>query len=133
MRHIKIYEDYSKDNYTNATIEPHEALHWMHDQNFTPLSSSVAVIRNGADVYLLDEIVLISAVSSFLKNNKSPSCKLFKWCKVVFTSPIVTCNSNFASPTAAAKSARHLRSDSSLPSPLDTRLLSNSRTGFKVA
>ena len=59
----KIYEDYSKDNCTNATIEPHEALHWMHDQNFTPLSSSVAVIRNGADVYLLDEIVLISAVS----------------------------------------------------------------------
>lgn len=58
----KIYEDYSKDNYTNATIQPHEALHWMHDQNFTPLSSSVAVIR-GDDVYILDEIVLISAVS----------------------------------------------------------------------
>lgn len=59
----KIYEDYSKDNYTNATIQPHEQLHWMHDQNFTPLSSSVAVIRDGEDVYLLDEIVLISAVS----------------------------------------------------------------------
>lgn len=59
----KIYEDYSKDNYTNAVIEPHEQLHWMHDQNFTPLSSSVAVIRNGDEVYLLDEIVLISAVS----------------------------------------------------------------------
>ncbi|MEG2376833.1 MAG: terminase family protein [Clostridia bacterium] len=59
----KIYEDYSKENYTNATIEPHEQLHWMHDQNFTPLSSSVAVIRGEADVYLLDEIVLISAVS----------------------------------------------------------------------
>lgn len=58
----KIYEDYSKDNYTNATIFPHEPLHWMHDQNFTPLSSSVAVIR-GDDVYILDEIVLISAVS----------------------------------------------------------------------
>jgi hypothetical protein len=58
----KIYEDYSKDNYTNATIFPHESLHWMHDQNFTPLSSSVAVIR-GDDVYILDEIVLISAVS----------------------------------------------------------------------
>ena len=58
----KIYEDYSKDNYTNATIQPHESLHWMHDQNFTPLSSSVAVIR-GDDVYILDEIVLISAVS----------------------------------------------------------------------
>lgn len=58
----KIYEDYSKDNYTNATIFPHESLHWTHDQNFTPLSSSVAVIR-GDDVYILDEIVLISAVS----------------------------------------------------------------------
>lgn len=59
----KIYEDYSKDNYTNAVIEPHEQLHWMHDQNFTPLSSSVAVIRGKDDVYILDEIVLISAVS----------------------------------------------------------------------
>lgn len=59
----KIYEDYSKENYTNAAIEPHEQLHWMHDQNFTPLSSSVAVIRNESDIYLLDEIVLISAVS----------------------------------------------------------------------
>ena len=35
----------------------------MHDQNFTPLSSSVAVIRGDDDVYILDEIVLISAVS----------------------------------------------------------------------
>lgn len=59
----KIYEDYSKANYTNAVIQPHESLHWMHDQNFTPLSSSVAVIRGDDDVYILDEIVLISAVS----------------------------------------------------------------------
>lgn len=59
----KIYEDYSKDNYTDAVIEPHEQLHWMHDQNFTPLSSSVAVIRGKDDVYILDEIILISAVS----------------------------------------------------------------------
>lgn len=59
----KIYEDYSKENYTNAYIEPHEQLHWMHDQNFTPLSSSVAVIRNVDEVLILDEIVLISAVS----------------------------------------------------------------------
>lgn len=59
----KIYEDYSKANYTNASIEPHEQLHWMHDQNFTPLSSSIAVIRGDDNIYLLDEIVLISAVS----------------------------------------------------------------------
>jgi hypothetical protein len=34
----------------------------MHDQNFTPLSSAVGVIRKES-LYLLDEIVLISAVS----------------------------------------------------------------------
>lgn len=60
----RIYEDYSKANHTTATIEPHEQLLWMHDQNFTPLSSSVGVRRNdGKDLYLLDEIVLTSAVS----------------------------------------------------------------------
>lgn len=60
----RIYEDYSKANTTNAAIEPHEQLMWMHDQNFTPLSSAVGVRRNdGKDLYLLDEIVLISAVS----------------------------------------------------------------------
>lgn len=36
----------------------------MHDQNFTPLSSAIGVRRNnGQDLYLLDEIVLTSAVS----------------------------------------------------------------------
>ena len=59
----RIYEDYSKANHTTATIEPHEQLHWSHDQNFTPLSSCISVIRNEKDLYLLDEIVLTSAVS----------------------------------------------------------------------
>ena len=60
----RIYEDYSSSNHTTATIEPHEQLLWCHDQNFTPLSSAVAVRRNdGKDLYLLDEIVLTSAVS----------------------------------------------------------------------
>lgn len=58
----RIYEDYSKANHTNSTIMPHEALHWAHDQNFTPLSSAVVVIREGKP-YFLDEIVLESAVS----------------------------------------------------------------------
>jgi hypothetical protein len=35
----------------------------MHDQNYTPLSSAVAVVRDGVP-YILDEIVLTSAVSS---------------------------------------------------------------------
>jgi hypothetical protein len=58
----RIYEDYSKQNYTPETIKPHEQLMWMHDQNYTPLSSAIGV-RRGNDLYLLDEIVLTSAVS----------------------------------------------------------------------
>jgi hypothetical protein len=60
----RIYEDYCKDNHTSETIQPHEQLMWMHDQNYTPLSSAIGVRRNeGKDLYLLDEIVLTSAVS----------------------------------------------------------------------
>ncbi len=73
----RIYEDYSKANHTAARIEPHEQLMWMHDQNFTPLSSAIGVRRERpqtpdekragktpiADLFLLDEIVLTSAVS----------------------------------------------------------------------
>ena len=59
----RIYEEYSKANHTDAVIMPHEQLHWAHDQNFTPLSSSIGVIRGEQDLYLLDEIVLTSAVS----------------------------------------------------------------------
>jgi hypothetical protein len=58
----KIYEDYSAKNYTDEQIYPHEELHWSHDQNFTPLSSCVAVLRGGIP-YFLDEIVLESAIS----------------------------------------------------------------------
>lgn len=58
----RIYEGYSDDNKTDAVIEPHEQLCWMHDQNYTPLSSSIGVVRNN-DLYLLDEIVLLSAIS----------------------------------------------------------------------
>jgi hypothetical protein len=59
----RIYDDYGKDNYTNETIKPHEKICWYHDFNFTPLSSGVGVIRDG-DVYLLEDIVLTSAVAS---------------------------------------------------------------------
>jgi hypothetical protein len=58
----RIYEDYGFDNHTDAEIQPHEEICWMHDQNFTPLSSAVGVIRDG-NLFLLDEIVLTSAVS----------------------------------------------------------------------
>ena len=58
----RIYEDYSPDNYTDREIQPHEQLMWMHDQNYTPLSSAIGV-RDGDNIYLMDEIVLTSAVS----------------------------------------------------------------------
>lgn len=58
----RIYEDYSELNYTNETIQPHEIIWWMHDQNFTPLSSAIGVRRENS-LYLLDEIVLTSAIS----------------------------------------------------------------------
>ncbi len=58
----RIYEDYGTDNTTTERIQPHEALHWTHDQNYTPLSSAVVVIRDGKP-YFLDEIVLESAIS----------------------------------------------------------------------
>ena len=58
----RIYEDYGKANHTSEIIKSHEQLHWSHDQNFTPLSSCVSVVR-GSAMYILDEIVLTSAVS----------------------------------------------------------------------
>jgi hypothetical protein len=58
----KIYEDYSVANHTTETILPNEPLLWMHDQNYSPMSSAVGV-RRGDALYLLDEVVLQSAVS----------------------------------------------------------------------
>jgi hypothetical protein len=59
----KIYEDYSIDNHTTETIKPHEQLLWMHDFNYTPMSSAVGVVRDKTDLYLLDEIILTSAIA----------------------------------------------------------------------
>lgn len=67
----RIYEDYNASriygsapgyNWTDRVLRTTDAIHWMHDQNFTPLSSAIAVVE-GDKVYLVDEIVLTSAVS----------------------------------------------------------------------
>ena len=63
----RIYEDYSRDNHTTETIKDHEQLLWMHDFNYTPMSSAVGVLRyeNGKqNIYILDEIVLESAITT---------------------------------------------------------------------
>lgn len=63
----RIYEDYDGrvggHNWTDAVVGENEVLYWMHDQNYTPLSSAIAVVRKGVP-YLVDEIVLESAVSA---------------------------------------------------------------------
>lgn len=58
----RIYEDYSKANHTDRTLQPHEQIHWFHDFNFTPMSSGIGV-RDGNAIHLVDEIVLTSAVA----------------------------------------------------------------------
>lgn len=62
----RIYQDYDgrsgAHNWTDYQIQPKDVLHWMHDQNFTPLSSAIAVVKKD-NVYICDEIVLESAVS----------------------------------------------------------------------
>lgn len=58
----RVYDDYSAENETAETIKPHEQLMWGHDFNFTPLSSFVGVRRDDA-LFILDEIVLTSAVA----------------------------------------------------------------------
>lgn len=58
----RIYEDYGPDNYTAETIKPHERLLWFHDFNYTPMSSGVGV-RRGDSLFLLEEIILTSAVA----------------------------------------------------------------------
>jgi hypothetical protein len=58
----RIYEDYGPENYTTETIKPHEQIMWHHDFNFTPMSSGIGV-RRGDAFYILDEIILTSAIS----------------------------------------------------------------------
>lgn len=58
----RIYEDYGPGNHTDETIKQHEQLLWYHDFNYTPMSSGVGV-RRGDSLYLLDEIILTSAVA----------------------------------------------------------------------
>jgi hypothetical protein len=59
----RIYEDYSKANHTDELIQPHEQLLWHHDFNFTPMSSGIAVKRGNNQIYILDEIILTSAIA----------------------------------------------------------------------
>jgi len=58
-----VYHNYSHWNEVSATIKPYEQLLWMHDFNYSPMSSAIGVIRDEVDLYLLDEIILESATA----------------------------------------------------------------------
>ncbi len=58
----QIYEDYSDANRTSEVVQPQDQLLWMHDFNFTPMSSAIGVRRNNS-LYILDEIILTSATA----------------------------------------------------------------------
>lgn len=53
----RIYEDYSKLNYTDETLKDYEQIMWCHDFNYTPRSSAICVERQN-NIFALDEIVL---------------------------------------------------------------------------
>ena len=58
----RVYEDFSQENCTSIEIENNEQILWMHDFNYTPMSSAIGVRRHDC-LYLVDEIVLESAIT----------------------------------------------------------------------
>jgi len=59
----RVYEDYSTAlNACSDSLEPHEQILWCHDFNYTPMSSAICVRRKDS-LYILDEIILTSAVA----------------------------------------------------------------------
>jgi hypothetical protein len=63
----RVYEDYSNENHTNKTFNSDLGhILWCHDFNFTPLSSAICQRegqRVGDTIYVVDEIILASAVA----------------------------------------------------------------------
>ena len=61
----RVYQDYDTIlNITNETLQSHEQIMWHHDFNYTPMSSAIGVRRNqGKEFYILDEIILTSAIA----------------------------------------------------------------------
>jgi len=58
----RVYEDYSSENHTSIELDPSEKILWMHDFNYTPMSSAIGVRRDDS-LYIVDEIILESAVA----------------------------------------------------------------------
>lgn len=59
-----VYGDYSTLNHTDKVFNPDlKHIIWTHDFNFTPMSSAILQRDEKDDIYIVDEIVLQSAVA----------------------------------------------------------------------
>lgn len=58
----RVYEEYGDSNETDRIIKTHEQLLWMHDFNYSPMSSAIAV-RDKDALYICDEIILESSTA----------------------------------------------------------------------
>jgi hypothetical protein len=58
----RVYEDYSTDNHVNKAYDDNRPIIWCHDFNYTPLSSCI-IQEYGEESYIVDEIILESAVA----------------------------------------------------------------------
>ena len=58
----RVYEDYSKENHTDKLYDENRPIIWTHDFNYTPMSSAI-IQEYGEESYVIDEIILESAVA----------------------------------------------------------------------
>lgn len=58
----RVYEDYSRENYTDKIYDDSLPIIWTHDFNFTPMSSAIIQEYNNQS-FIVDEIILESAVA----------------------------------------------------------------------
>lgn len=80
----RAYEDYSRLNHTDKTFDPTMGdILWTHDQNFTPLSSAIMQADKENNIYVVDEIILNSAVAKQTAVEFCDRYKDFKKCQVI--------------------------------------------------
>lgn len=72
----RVYADYCNDNHSQREFDPNLPIIWTHDFNFTPLSSAILQVV-GKDVYVVDEIILESAVAA---NTAAEFVEKYKHC-----------------------------------------------------
>lgn len=80
----RVYDDYSNLNHTDKVFDPDMGdIYWTHDQNYTPLSSAIIQKDKGDNLFVIDEIILNSAVAKQSALEFCDRYKDHKACKVI--------------------------------------------------